>query len=96
MQIKTVTYSNEGVEVAVWTANQTYIKVNIQPNNKAQVYVKDYAKSTASYEFIMFAEVNPNIVAGARIIDGSDSYDVMREPLKWPNHYELICASTQR
>lgn len=95
MQIKTATYDNEGVEVAVWTANQTYININIQTNNKSQVYVKEHAKSTASYEFIMFANVNTDIVVGARIVDGSDSYDIMRV-LPWPNHYELICASTQR
>jgi head-tail adaptor len=92
LQSKTTTYDAEGMPVDAWTS--ITIKANIQSNNKSQVYVKEYALSDASYEFIIFTEVNSNISVGKRIIDGADSYDIMRI-VKWPNHYELICSPTQ-
>lgn len=95
LQTKTSSPDSEGMSVDVWTANNTFILANIQSNNKAQFFVKEYTFSDASYEFIMFTEVNTSIVKGTRIVDGSDSYDVMRV-VKWPNHYEVICAMTQR
>ena len=95
LQTKTSSQDSEGMTVEVWTANNTAILANIQSNNKTQIYQKEYAFSDASYEFIIFTEVNASITVGKRIVDGSDSYDIMRV-VKWQNHYEVICAMTQR
>ena len=91
LQTKTVTYDSEGMEIEVWTANNTLIFANIQANNNSQMWVKEWGNTKLSAEYIIFIKPNTIVIEGQRIINGVDSYDIMRVK-KWDNHYELICA----
>lgn len=90
LQAKTTSYDSEGMPVDIW-ATSAYIRANIQPNNKSHYFIKEYSNSDASYEFVIFTEVNSLITVGKRLVDGSDTYDIMRVQ-KWPNHYEVFCS----
>lgn len=91
LQTKTVILDDEGMEIETWTANNTMIKANVQDNNNAPIWVKDFGNSRLSKEKIIFIRPLSTVTEGQRIIDGSDSYDIMRVK-KWDAHYELICA----
>jgi len=92
LQTRTVTQDDEGMDVEVWTANNTHINVDIQPNNSSHYEFTPHGKSDKMFEFLIFATKTTLItkLSRQRIIDGSDIYDIERVK-EWPRHYELLC-----
>lgn len=91
LQAKTTTYDSEGMPTEVWTANNTLIFANIQPNENKQYMSKQWGQTKLDYEFIIFVRPLSTISEGQRIIDGSDAYEIMKVK-KWDAHYELLCS----
>lgn len=94
LQVKDgTTKDGEGMIVDVWTASNTAIICNIQPNNSSHVLKLEHGLSTESYEYIIFVKkkvVTLNRKSVYRIVVSSDTYTVERIK-DYPNHYELLC-----
>ena len=92
LQTRTVTQDNEGIDVESWTSNNTWISVDIQPNNNTHYEFTPHGKSDRTFEFLIFATKTALITKNSRqrIVDGTNIYDIERVK-EWPRHYELLC-----
>lgn len=90
LKSKTTTYDNEGMPVDVWTANNTSIWVNIQPNDNSPYIVGQVSNFDDNEQYLIFARKNTSITIGKRIEYNSDTYEIRRIK-KWGTHYELYC-----
>ncbi len=89
VQNKEKTFDTEGMSIEVWTADETLLAANHQPLS-GEVAFKEYGISDASLTDLFFTPVHTAVHTNARIIDGSETFDIYRVE-RFSAHYESIC-----